>query len=92
MPDSPRPRPTPTGQPAPAPASARSGARDIYPLRREPVPPASRAPGSAAMEEHDSRGGIWVSFGLFWLVLLAGLLLAGYTLLHPFLPRAWLPG
>lgn len=91
MPDTPRPRPASAGQPAPAPASGRSGARDIYPVRREPLPRGPLVPGLAAPDDRDSRAGSWVSLLLFWLMLPAALVLAGYTLLHPFLPRAWLP-
>jgi hypothetical protein len=55
----------------------------------DPVPPrpprAEDAPGDA----DDVATGSWLSLGLFVLTLAAGLALAGYSLLGPFLPRGW---
>jgi hypothetical protein len=42
-------------------------------------------------EPDADRGGAWVALGLFGLVLLAGVGLAVYTFVRPFLPPDWLP-
>jgi hypothetical protein len=57
---------------------------DTFPVRKAPDIP--RPTRLAADAESEEGGSAWVPLGLFWLVLLAGLALAGYTLLNPFLP------
>lgn len=94
VPSKPAPRPTADRKPAPpdppqtAPgklgrmATAR---RQAPPLMSTPVaPPPAHQP--AEPEEEESSGGGWVAAVLFGVLLIAGVALAVYTLLRPFLP------
>lgn len=76
------------GQSPQPPSPARSaGAPNIFPLRREPYPvDMSRA---TPPDNRDPNAGAWVSTILFVLVLVAGIVLAVYTLIRPFLPQGW---
>jgi hypothetical protein len=85
-------RPSPKEEPVrPAATTRPTTAPDIFPLRREPNVPVTEpsAPRSAEESEHGSS--VWVSTGLFVLLLLLALALGGYTLARPFLPAGWLP-
>jgi hypothetical protein len=82
-----RSRPTPAGPVPRTPADSQTERPDVYSVQRDL---ASLPPVSSTREAED-RASRWVSVGLFWLVLIAAVLLAGYTLLHPFLPHAGMP-
>jgi hypothetical protein len=79
--------------PASAPGNRMPAARprpvETFAVRKEPE--IARPTRLLSEPEPDEGGGAWVSIGLFWLVLLAGLALAAYTLLRPFVPAGWLP-
>lgn len=93
-----RPAARETGRPAPLPPPVRP-ARPTRPA--QPLPPArptsgpfwQQAPRSGAWnpppeaDSGEALAGTWVATGLFWILLLAGLALAGFTLASPFLPR-----
>ncbi|HEX5272562.1 MAG TPA: hypothetical protein VFW33_18820 [Gemmataceae bacterium] len=80
------PKPAAPKPAAPKPAPPKAAPRPItpIPLAREPAP--ERPPAPVADAEEASRGA-WLSATLFVLVLAAGLALAGWTLLRPFLPK-----
>src|SRR5262249_49359205 len=83
---------------APRPAPSRKAPPARQQTRRPAVSPPSAAGRPARAQpparphsvvpppETEEAGGGWVASGLFLLVLLAGLALAGYTLAWPFLP------
>jgi hypothetical protein len=76
----------------PAPRSAKATPRQPTPM--PPTAPAPRrptvSPPPSLEPEEPSRNG-WLGTVLFVVVCLAGLALAGYSLLRPFLPSSWLP-
>jgi hypothetical protein len=86
-------RPVQSTPSSPSPPPARpGGAPESLPLRREPYPMnISRADLFPERGNRDPSAGAWVSTGLFFLVLLMGIVLAAYTLVRPFLPQAWFP-
>jgi hypothetical protein len=49
------------------------------------------SPPSGTSDDNDQRGSSWVASGLLGLTLVAGVGLAAYTLLRPFIPADWLP-
>lgn len=83
------PRPAPPRRPAPP---ARKPAPPPRPAAAPPArgprpqPAATSAPNPPEPAGPEEQGVSWVASGLFVLVLLAGLALAGYTLGWPFLP------
>jgi hypothetical protein len=82
--------PTAESSPTPRPA-ARIPSRPpaVSPFITQPLAePAVKATHSDHDQE-DLATGYWISTILFVLLLLAGLALAGYTLLRPFLPKEW---
>jgi hypothetical protein len=96
-------RPAPKPAPAPIPLAPEPPARKPVPapppVPRSPKPPRSPAvspyaverprPARREREDEEPTDGAWVALGLFVLVLLAGLALAAYTLVRPFLPAGW---
>jgi hypothetical protein len=83
-----------SSRPAPGPQPVRptrpATMPEVFPLQREESPAPRRSAFSEG-EERDYGGGGWVAIGLFWLVLIVGILLAVYTFARPFLPFGWLP-
>jgi len=76
-----RPQPAPPAA-APAVPAPPPRPRKSYPPPSNPEPPPARTPDP---DESVTAIGVWISTGLFVLVLAAGLALAVYTLLGPFL-------
>jgi hypothetical protein len=78
------PRPAPPRPPAPPPQAPPRPAHPVpiglEPTTESPLPPPPADPEEAAR-------GSWLSVALFALVLGAGLAVAGWTLLRPFLPK-----
>jgi hypothetical protein len=61
----------------------------VAPFLTEPLlPPPSRS-ASAEKDQEDLATGFWVATTLYAILLLAGIGLAGYTLIRPFLPIEW---
>jgi hypothetical protein len=84
----PAPAPAP---PRPDPVPARAGPLPMPLPRSAPLPP-PRPRTTTKQTEPDADGvGAWVAAGLFGLALLAGLGLAVYTLVRPFLPPDIVP-
>jgi hypothetical protein len=78
------PRPAPPRAPAPPPKAPPRP--PIHPAPR-PLGPVSESPPPPAADSEEAGRGSWLSVGLCVLVLCAGLALAGWTLLRPFLPK-----
>ncbi len=92
-----RPVPREPERPAPAarPVRAARPTQPAYPIRTAgaaPVwqparPPGTLNPPYPEVDSAEPAAGAWVATALFWLLLLASLALAGFTLAGPFLPR-----
>ena len=61
------------------------------PARRPVPPPPDARPAAPRPTDEPAAGGAWFAALLFILVVAAGLALAGFVLLRPYLPPGWLP-
>jgi hypothetical protein len=79
-----RPGPVPPPvRPAPATRPTQSAGTPYW----QPARPAGTwSPPPPDADPSETAAGAWVATALFWILLLAGLALAGYTLVGPFLP------
>jgi hypothetical protein len=63
---------------------------ETVPLRREPFADLDELrKAQPQTADREPNAGAWVATGLFFLVLVMGIVLAVYTTLRPFLPQAW---
>jgi hypothetical protein len=83
-PTMPPPARSSAGETAPRPTAKPPRPPAVSPYAMEPVFPGDKPSAASEKEEHELATGYWVSTGLFVILLLAGLALAGYTLAQPF--------
>lgn len=90
-PEPPARKPPTSPSPAPRPPTLKPPrSPGVSPYAVQPPAPSRARPSARQREEEDAAAGRWVSSALFVLVLGAGLVLAAYALVRPFLPAEWM--